>query len=817
MCADHPILGAAGLLRVAGVPAATVGRAGSPALFDRIRARQRSEAAYAEFASTLAERLSTELVPVLPATLRGPALCVRRRLSRGASVDPAQARLLADAAAEPGRASTLPAELLLAGSWSTELAEQDRALADTIEEEQARLAGLPWDIVTGSPAAGRIAAETAPALMREIRDRLAAGEDWTGKRMRQRADYLLRLLARSAFKTTPRGWLGQVALLDVAAEGSGQLLPDLHVDAYAVHRVANIHTERRALTGADRLPDAWLSMTGLHWTRDGRLCCWVPDDDNPGGLRLVRIRDTAAVAAIRQVLGSGVVRTSDVTELLAPNADEHGRGVLRDFVRHLVRLGVVQVSTRPTAELRGWCAEPRVDTTGAGFVDVYRQGRGHVSDDAVGRIGELVTQVGRLTAVLSRDTAPTHPVFDLVDDNPRPVSEIVAEFVEGRAPSAPKPQEPAWPEPRPNTPYQRLRDWLDSRADDDEIDITADVLDGIGAPPAQPLCWPVDCLVRPLRTGRSLAVLEAVLPAGVLDARFSDALRRLHGTLPQVDAYRGFLDATAERCGVEFVEILVPPQGDRSANAVRRPHYTHTWTGDADLSTYLADNARPGRYLPLDQITVRTLDGRVIAEDAAGRVLWPVCHATRVPPAPWDVVVSLLAAAAPVGRLAAPFVLGDHTTAFPGRDRIGRLVLDGRLVLAGRSVRLDRAALPRPGDPLGTRIRDLARLRATTGLPRWNFVRAAGGRRPRPVDLDSFAALRTFDRVLADPGVSSLVIEEMLPDPGHLCVHDGSGESLAAQLLVRLPHRAAPAELAEAVATSLQGTDTVPDQVVAAC
>jgi hypothetical protein len=814
MSAEHPALGAAGLLRVAGVPAETLARAGNPALFDRIRAQHSARAAYAEFACALAERLGTELLPVLPATLRGTALDVRRRLSRAAPVEPARTRPLADAAADVHTAGGLATDLLLAGSWSTELTDEDRALVAAIEAEQARLAGLPWDIVTGSRAASRIAGETAPALMREIRDRLAAGEDWTGKRMRQRADYLLRLLARAAFKATPRGWLGQVALLDVTEDTTGPLLPDLSVGAYAVHRVANIHAERRTLTGADRLPDAWLSMTGLHWTRDGRLCCWVPDDDNPGGLREVRIRDTAAVAAVRQVLGSGVVRTSDVTDLLAPDADERGRGVVRDFVRHLARLGVVQVSARPGAELHDWCAEPTVDTGHTGFVDVYRRAIGHVSADAVRRLGELVTDVGRLSAVLlPHDTIPAHPVLDLVGDDPRPVSEVVAEFVEGREPRAPRPKEAAWPQPRPDTPYQRLRDWLHSRADDAEIDITTDVLDHVGAPPARPPRWPVDCLVRPLRTGRYLGVLEAVLPAGVLDARFGDALRRLHGALPQVDAYRDFLAATAQHRDVEFVEILVPPHGDRSANAVRRPHYTHTWTGDADLSTYLADDARPARYLPLDRITVCRRDGRVVVADADGRELWPVCHATRVPPAPWDVVVALLTAAAPVGRLARPFVLGDHMAAFPGRDSVGRLVLNGQLVLAGRSVRVDRLALPRPGDPLDTRIRDLATLRASTGLPRWNFVRAEGGRRPRPVDLDGFAALRTFDRLLADPAVSALVIEEMLPDPEHLCVHDESGGSLAAQLLVRLPHRTAPAELAAAVAASPRDAE----QVAAVC
>jgi hypothetical protein len=449
-------------------------------------------------------------------------------------------------------------------------------------------------------------------------------------------------------------------------------------------------------------------------------------------------------------------------------------------------------------------------------VDVYRHGGGGVPATAVDRLAETVPLVGRLGAVLRDGQESTHPALDLLDEQPRTVADLVAEFLDGREPQPVRRPSTAWPTPRQDTPYQRLCDWLDTHADDDRLDITADLLDRIGAPEAQPVSWPLDCLVRPLPTGPHLAVLEAVLPAGVIDARFTDALRRLHGPLPQVDAYGAFLDDTAARCGVDLVEILVPPHGDRSANAVRRPHYTRTWTGDADVSTYLAEHARPGRYLPLDRITVRRVAGRVIATDPSGAELWPVCHATRVPPAPWDVVVAVLTAAAPVGTLARPFVLGDPMTALPGRDRVGRIVLDGDLVLAGRSARLSRAALPTPGVPVERRVRQLADLRSATGLPRWNFVRAEGTGRPRPVDLDSVAALRVFDRLLADTTVSTLVVEEMLPDPEHLPVRDESGDRLAAQLLVRLPHRGAPSDTAAEVAASWQAANPRPEVVTAA-
>jgi hypothetical protein len=801
MCADCL---PAGLLRVAGLPVAVLAQAGNPGLFDRIRDRQRSEVDYAEFAVRLAARLTGELVPRpdLTAKVRGLAVDTRRRLLRGQPVAAADCRRLAVVNAVLDGGDSLTGDLLRAAAWSRDLLAEDLRLTAAVAREQARLATLPWELVTRFPAAMRVVTDAAPDLPGEIRDRLAAGAGWTDKRMRQRADYLLRLLARAAGKTTPRGWLGHVAMVRAGTGADDQLLVGARVGDYAVHTVGNIGEQRRALAAGTGLPDVWLSMTGLHWTRDDRLCCWVDDPDNPAGARFVRVRRTQAVDVVRQALGAGAVRTSDVIALLAPTADATGRTVVRDFLHHLVRLGVVQASARPDAQLRGWSATPPA-VRARGFVDVYRRGAGHVSAPALGRLGELVTQASRVHAVLARP-APAHPVLAFVGDRPRPVTEIVARFLDECPPRPPQRRHPAWPAPEPGTVHQRLWDWLGEHADHGEADLTAAVLDRIGAPPAVPRPWPVDCLVRPLTTGKPLAVLEAVLPAGVADARFADALRGLHDDVSPVDAYRTFLDATAASCGVEFVEILVPPHGIRGANTVRRPRYTRAWTGDADLSTYLADHPTPGRFLPLSRITVRRDGGRVVAEDTTGRPLWPVCHATRVPPPPWDVVMALLTAAAPVGRLAAPFLPGDHTAAFPGRERAPRLVLDGGLVLAPRSVILRRDRLPRHGAPIEARVRSLAHLRTATGAPRWNFVRAQGSGRSRPVDLDSVTALRVVDRLLADPAVPALVFEEMLPDPDHLPVREATGEPLAAQLLVRLPHGTGPTRLADDVARALR-------------
>ncbi|WP_020670936.1 hypothetical protein [Amycolatopsis nigrescens] len=813
MSVDRPASGTAGttaLLRVAGLPAAVPAAAGSPELFDQVRSQIRAEAAYRDFTKALADRVGQELVPQphLTTALRRSAIELRRRLHRGEFVDRGSCTRLAAAGRTLGASGDLGTDLLLAGAWSTELVTRDGELLAALDNAERRLLELPWELVTGDEAVRRMMTATAPALIGEIRGRLAAGERWTGKRMRKRADYLLRLLSRAALKSTPRGWLGQVALVDLAPGPMDTLVDELTVGEFAVHRLSNIQGDRRALAAEAGLPEAWLSLAAPSWVEGDRLCCRVADHDSADGMRQILVRLTPAVDAVRRVLGARALRATEVLARLVPAADERSRTVLRDFLHHLVRLGVVQISAEPVGRLESWTANPSGEATGSGFADVYRRVSGHVSATAAARLPELLAQANRLAEVLAHGGHDQpHPALQLVGAHPRPVTEIFAEFLRDHETEPVEPPSSSWPRPRPGTAYQRLCDWLTAQDGAAEIDIDRTVLDEIGAPPAARPRWPVDCLLRPLR--KPLAVLEAVVPAGVVDARFAGALRALHGQVRQVDDYRAFLEATAAEGEAEFVEILVPPQGHQGANTVRRPCYTRTWTGDADPSTYLDDHANARRYLPLERITLRRHEGRVIAEDLDGGLLWPVYHATRRPPPPWDTLVPLLTAAAPASRLATPRLFGDPTAVFPLRAGTPRLLLDGELVVAPGSVRVGRDLLPRPGADFGARARALANLRPATGAPRWNLVRADGGRRSRPVDLDSLAALRIFDRLLDDPAVSRLVLEEMLPAPGRLPVLDEHGAQLAAQLLIRLPLTTSPARLAtQAVAAWHEVTTT---------
>ena len=697
------------LVWVAGLPAATAAALGTPDLTERVRHLIRAETAYRACAADVAARMGEELIPALPPDLRRHALEVRRRLHRGEF-------------AQPGELEFRP--LARVAEWGAALAAETAALHEAVADTERMRYGLVWDLIRHDPATRRLVLATAPDVVEDVRARLAAGEPWTSKCMRKRADFLLRLLWGAAFKTTSRGWLAHVALTGTAPG------PPPAGDT-GMHRLSSPSGPHASRGGQHAGSGKHATRSGQHDGRGGELSA-------PSG-QLSALSGKHAAPSNKHGGRGG--------ELSAPSGQHDGRGGGRG---------------------------------GAGD----RCAHGGIPIPA--RLPELVAHAGRLAVVLAGRRS--HPALDLVGPDPRPVSAIVA-----RALDLPRPAWPgsAWPAPRPRTVYQRLCEWMARHADECEIDLGPAVLDYLGVPPGKPSPWPVDCVLRPLPDGR--AVLEAITPAGVTDTRFA--------ATPHVRSHRAFLTETAARCGAELVEILVPPQGSEGTGTTR-PRYTFSWTGAGDLVTFVDDPAGMRRYLPLEEITVRRDARGVIAEDRAGRVLWPLYHAAGRPAPPWDLVVSLLTAASPAQRLVTPRAFGDPRAAFPGRARTPRLLLDRDLVIAPATVFAGRDLLPQPGGDQFGRVRALANLRLVTGAPRWVFARH--GHQSRPVDLDSTATLRVFDRMLADPAVDGLVLEEMLPAPDDLVVSDVDGGRCAARALVRLPLNTSPSQLAEEVAAAWQ-------------
>ncbi|MEU3602330.1 lantibiotic dehydratase [Streptomyces sp. NPDC006798] len=646
---------------------------------------------------------------------------------------------------------------------------------------------------------------------------------------------------------------------DGSSEGRTALLPPgAVVGALAATTAENVHLLRSRLTDADawqRDPDVLVAPAALYTTdAEGRLQCYGADPDDPGRVRRVAVRRTPPLNAVLGILATGP-RT--LAELENAIAGPGGSPALRGFVGHLVRLGVLQPCLPPRRITGGWIAARDVRRPGAlpypagtgrphdWFTDSYRTVDATVPAAAADRVRHGLVVAARVDALRKADlaagpaTAPPYGhVLDAVGTAPRPADALLLELLAADAaePAAvPVRRYEGWhPAHDPGSGYARLLARIDHHRDTgpdggtdlsdlsdlsdtfDTFDIDHALLDALGAPPADQVlpAWPLDCLLRPLPgPAGPVAVLETASAARVLDARFAEALHTLHGRHDAVDAYRAFLAAVERHSGARFVELLLPPAGERAANAVRRPVTTGWWTGDPNHPAYCAPGGPPQRYLPLGRITLRRPPGpdgtpgpQVIAEADGVRVL-PVHHATRVPAPPYDTLAALLLRAGHPAATAA-VQLGGVAHAFPasaGITRTPRLTAGGDLVIAPATWRVPRSRLwpPRAGDL--AKARALAVLTRTARLPRCVLVRPSAAAKPVPVDLAASSATTLIERLCAAIPGDELLIEEMLPDPGRLTLRDAAhhGAAVAGQLQLTVVPVRDPDELAALAAAAL--------------
>ncbi|MEV7811309.1 lantibiotic dehydratase [Streptomyces flaveolus] len=621
------------------------------------------------------------------------------------------------------------------------------------------------------------------------------------------------------------------------------LAPGTPLGPLAAVAVENVHLVRARTTPPDlrtAAPETLLAPTPLHFaeappTGPGRVRCYVVDPLEPGRLRQIVLRRTRVLEGVLALLADGPRPLGELDRTLPastapPGGPPLSHGVLRGFLQHLHSLGVLQICQAPRHYRSAWVPADTVTTTGAlpkaptgggsgaWFLDSYRRlgADAAVSGPAAARVERGLRIAARIAALREADNVPDGPEegfsFAELTERPRPISEILADRLSADTPPPTPRRYTGWPPARdPAGGYARLLDHLDAaaRSGTDHVDLDDALLDALGAPRGGDALppWPVDCLLRPLAPaagGGPVAVLETASAAGVLDARFADGLRALYGGHRNSDAYRAFLAAVEQRTGVRFVDLLVPPLTERSANAVRRPVTTRWWTGDPDPTPYYGSPGRYARYLPLDRISLRRGSrGRIVAE-ADGRRIIPVHHATRSPAPPYDTLVRLLLAAShPAASCLVRLDALD--AALPDRARLPRLTAGGDLVLAPATWRIDRARLWRPGDDPLAKVRALALLRRSAGLPRYAFARTAPGAKPVPVDLVSLTAFHLIERLCAQEAGTALWLEEMLPAPGDLLLRDPlhGGATVAAQLLLRLPHDQSAGRLAGAAADAL--------------
>ncbi|MFH8349284.1 lantibiotic dehydratase [Streptomyces sp. NPDC018045] len=873
--AGTPVPGGTALLRAAGMPVAAWTEAGNPRLFERAGAYGRARQQQAGRARALAERLGTTVVPHpgLTAADRRPVLALRRRLHGGTAPGEADCAFLASLAAVP---EDLVHEAVAVHRNDVQLARTRQELEQAVADEADRVGALGWALACAGPVMRAFLADAAPDLVPTVERRLAQGESWNGKRLRKSGAYLWRALGRAAVKTTPRGWVGQVAPVAVAsrpaAGGTGAdgppplLAPGTALTALASEAAENVHVARTRLSAVDLTtadPATPLAPAPLHFRADGVLRCWVIDPSVRDRMRQVELRRTRPLDAVLTLLAAGPRPLGEIEDALlgttggAPGAGtgqpaDDTRRVLRGFLAHLHGIGVLQVCAAPRRRHSAWTPPvavrerdrlPRTEPLGeAEFVDSYRTAEGPgqeaatVPAAAADAVRDALRTAARLAALREADRCPDATGRQLpeearaLDERPRALSDLLAGHWPdaarsprqdgGPTASAPARYEGWHPARTAHSGYARLLAHLATRGDERQVDVTDALLDTFGAPPGTAALppWPVDCVLRPLAGPGPSAVLETASPAGMLDARFADALHTLHGGYANADRYRAFLAAVERAADVRFVEVLVPPLAERAANAVRRPLVTSWWTGDPDPAPYYGTTPGPGtaRHLPLDRITLRRDGGRVVAE-ADGRRVVPVHHATRSALPPYDVLVRLLMSASHPGT-AYLVQLDGLAGAFPRAERLPRLTVGGRLVVSPATWRLPRTALWRPDDSDLTKVRTLAALCRTAGLPRYAFLRYGAGAKPVPVDLAALPTLRVVDRLRARSGAPDappdhLLVEEMLPAPDGLVLRDRvhrDGAFVAAQLLMRLPHDRTISDLAASAAAALRGGTHLP-------
>lgn len=836
------------ILRVAGLPIRLWQRAGNPALFAAIRELAAVRRRYQGTSRALADDLGRDLVCAegISRADRGLALELRRRLHNGRQVlaDESLGRLVEVAAAAGLDAASWGERLREAAETSRRITELHGLVDATLEAEPGRLAEQAWVLCRDVPAVRGLMMHRSPEVLRSLEQRAARGERWGGKSARRSAELVWRVLRRASTKSNPRDWHGHVGLLPVVEGCSPRDVPRVEAEVWA-QWIENAHGQRRDLTGAPitATPGVRLAVTPLHWRTDQQLWAWAVDRDDPRRLVEVKLRRTAYLDAIHQALSAGSVPVDELAAaVLDDPADPEARDVLYGFVEHLVELGVLEPSSTPCSWMLGPLpmadrATPAAAVVDArirggrrgdegagasveehrmarGFLDVYRGVSGSVSLAEGLRLQELVAQVQRLLLLIEDDRHHRHE--DAGGDR-GPIALLEALRPQVLEPSAPERRAPSlelhWPPARDEgSGYGRLLAFIARQVDRGAsvVDIDARRLDECGAWAAS-FDWPVDCMLRLPARGTARvqgveAVLDELLPAGALDARFVGALHRLHGRVPHTEGYRRFLQRVEEITGVTILELLIPPLSLGAANATKRPLLTRAFTGDADVGMYV-EGARPDglRYVPLEAITWRRAGGRNVVE-ALGRRVWPIYHATRRPLPPWSTIADVLLWASPLSTAWVPRRLHLSLDAFPERRAMPRITIGGGLLVAGAQWRLTEAPWDR-GASLRTKLEGLQALRSRLGLPRWLFVASGELRKPLACDLESMLAVRVIEDAVERPGGAVLV--EMLPAPSELLVTDpGSAphDGCVSSVMLRFPYDEPPEALAERVAARLRAT-----------
>ncbi|HEX4704734.1 MAG TPA: hypothetical protein VH352_21575, partial [Pseudonocardiaceae bacterium] len=210
---------AAVLLRLAGLPIASWLAGAAPGLMALVTDVDRLADAYQRHSDQVVADIGGRLIghPALLAAQWPDVLHLRRALRNGWAPPPAASSVADSAELVLPDGDPLPVRIRTLVKAAAELAALRESADHAVAAEERRLLAAPWQLLHDS-ASGRHAVR-ANGMHRDTAARVAAGEPWTTRRMRQRAESLWRLIDHGGTRATPDGWLGQVALVPVVPDG----------------------------------------------------------------------------------------------------------------------------------------------------------------------------------------------------------------------------------------------------------------------------------------------------------------------------------------------------------------------------------------------------------------------------------------------------------------------------------------------------------------------------------------------------------------------------------------------------------------------
>ncbi|GAB4520839.1 MAG: hypothetical protein Tsb0019_22020 [Roseibium sp.] len=812
------------LLRACTAPLQLIAENGSPELLARIREFDRREREHGEQASRLAGALGGVING--QAWSRGETKLLGALSKRIARLGVLQPRDIDALALLQSRHAELAGSIAAFFTAGEEI-EQLKAAVETGAADASSHSGYKlWQACRDLPVMTALLDHRDADFLRDCR-RSGGGRDfWSGKKGRQRRQYLADIIRRAAFRTIPRDWHTVVSFVPIADhEAAG---PAAGESDYRVVWSENIHTRRR-VTSQSWTPereDCPLTLSPLSWQDGDRICFCVSDWLNPSKVEEVDLKASPFFRRIYDSLSGKVRSLADLRNVLENDLTAEELAIVPGFLQHLISLGVVQACPDPKSATTSGrrpekLAVPACLRDREGFTDVYRTGRGTVSADRIRGLQKGMRLMARLSLLLDQAAAVPHPnragrsigtnvrkapvkLLDavrerLLESHEAPVR-LAAEGTAGQGDGVTEPAPRVSGRWRPADSraagYRRLHEWIKARlAHGKPIRLGQAELEVFEAPEWD-YPWPCDAMIRLAGPGAGFnGVFDESFAAGSMDARFLAYPQGRSGAYRNPFDYRTFLAEVSRRTGVEFVELLFPPLSAGAANAVRRPDYGLRWTGDPAVGNYLSWDGPSREFVGLDRFELMpTALGQRLLVD--GRPAIAMYHATRLPIPPWNVVTEKLLDAAPGNVRFTVAGMQRLLDAFPGETHAPRLEVDGGLVVACEQWRIGPEELWHEQDTKLDKLKGLSRLRPAFGLPRFVFLSPGPCRKPAAVDLEDPDCIATIEESYAT-GTDPLFIAQT-PDAEQAWLSEDT-YSFASCAQLRLPLDLSPQAHAERV------------------